>query len=878
MVTHYYDPIDVENSTCDSRSLVLPYQKDAIDSLTNYYHLDEDEPARHGVLVMPTGSGKTFTTVSWLMNEAIPRGYKVLWLVHRRELVDQAYHEFCNCSPMLKQYGIKKIHITPYSSAHASLNTCIGGEISVCCIQSLSNVYGFRKIKMLLKNNQKNRLIVVVDEAHHGISDSYRKVLIKVGELYPNYILLGLTATPFRVSDMEQNKLNVLYDIPYNLYERKYNKYNGYIYEVTLKQLLSQKGTLANPIYIPVDTQLKACDEYELSEEVYDYYQRYQELSSEALSEIASCERRNLFIVDYYLKHKNDFGKTLIFALNQDHARELCKLLSDKGVPSKCAISDNPDSQLVIREFKDNKFPVLVNVQMLTEGSDVPDIQTVFLTRETNSSTLLMQMIGRGLRGTNANGTETCNIVAFHDVWDRFINFMDPGTLPLFPSSQTDENGVEEEDCEDAQIVPACYDQDVMEVEEEAVEEDKRVSFDLEYLIRELSAQVKQAVERGIYTSPISPIGWYHVELANSQRVVLVYDSQKSSYDELSREGDVMCIIKSHLDGAYVRRAYFSMLEQKPTVEDLDAIAQYMKVVFKMPPYYSFEQRDDIDIKSIANKLNDLNSDYEKDKFLVEVYRSNDLLKAIYGNQSNFVETVKNSLKSRFDSEILYSQDSSKRNYRYVPGTHNLSDLYNELINSPLCEGLLSRPLNLRLYWSDHFVRNWCAICEWDGLNVASTRYEIRVNKIYDSPDVDKEVIKYLIFHELLHAYGYRSHDLTFRKHEWKYPNSSELDHFLDTLWMRYDISDVKGTWIGFESHAKDMIGVYGNHTLSEDDKIVSCNQEIISQPAGLEKVAILSQEVQYLNSRLKQQGGEITEMKKMMQEVLALLKKKMFD
>lgn len=872
----YFRPIDVEHSVGDSRRLMLPYQQDAINSMNDYFQLDKDESGRRGVVVMPTGSGKTFTAVTWLLNEAIPRGYNVLWLVHRRELVDQAYQEFCNCSPMLKQYGIKNIHITPYSSIHANLAICKCAEISVCCIQSLSNVYGLRRVKTLLKESAGKKLIVVIDEAHHGINDSYRNVLNKISMLVPNYILLGLTATPFRTSDKEQSKLDTLYDVSYNVLIQRHTRYNGYVYEVTLKQLLSQKGTLAKPIYMPVCTQLKACDEYNLSEDVISYYKQFNELSAEALADIANSERRNMFIVDYFDRNKEKFGKTIIFALNQQHARSLCELLKEKGVVAKCAISDNPDSQNVIYEFKENKFPVLVNVQMLTEGSDVPDVQTVFLTRETNSPTLLMQMIGRGLRGTNAKGTETCNVVAFHDVWDRFMSFLSPDRLPLFGLDE--EECVEEESAEE--IVPAEAEPLLVEDSLEETEDLSTENIDLDFLLKELSAQIKESNSKNEYTAPVIPIGWFHVVLPNATKTVLVYDSQKSSYDELSRENEVFYIAKFHHSGAYIRLRYFETVEHKPSVEDMDSIAQYIKLTLKMPPYYSFQERDSIDLKLIVRQMNLLDSDFEKEEFLSEYYRSNEILKAIYGNLSNFEETVKNYLMKHRDAEIFYGLNGPKKEYRYVPGTHNLTELYNELINSPLCVGLLSRPINLSLRWSDNFVRNWCAICEWNG-NVDDdlTRYQIRVNRMYDSPDVDREVIKYLIFHELLHAYGYRNHNISFRKREWQYPNSAELDHFLDTLWLNCNVDDLKGKWVGYESHLSDFSHVFPlkgsdakGEDVCEDAKTDEINGEIqrddVINRLKTENKS-LSIRINQLNDKMTQQSKELMEIKNLLQQLV---------
>src|SRR5690606_8923243 len=83
------------------------------------------------------------------------------------------------------------------------------------------------------------------------------------------------------------------------------------------------------------------------------------------------------------------------------------------------------DNERIIREFSEGKYDVLVNVRMLTEGVDVPDVKTVMLTRQTTSSILMTQMIGRALRGIRAGGgphKSEANIVLFIDNWKGLIN------------------------------------------------------------------------------------------------------------------------------------------------------------------------------------------------------------------------------------------------------------------------------------------------------------------------------------------------------------------------------------------------------------------------------------------------------------------------
>jgi hypothetical protein len=90
------------------------------------------------------------------------------------------------------------------------------------------------------------------------------------------------------------------------------------------------------------------------------------------------------------------------------------------------------DNEKIIENFKKSKDGVLINVRMLTEGVDIPDVKSVFLTRQTTSSILMTQMVGRGLRGEKAGGgptKDTANIVFFIDNWKGLLDvWAHPGT------------------------------------------------------------------------------------------------------------------------------------------------------------------------------------------------------------------------------------------------------------------------------------------------------------------------------------------------------------------------------------------------------------------------------------------------------------------
>src|SRR5262249_52270733 len=81
------------------------------------------------------------------------------------------------------------------------------------------------------------------------------------------------------------------------------------------------------------------------------------------------------------------------------------------------------DNAAVLQRFRDGELDVLINVRMLTEGTDVPDVQTVFLTRQTTSTILLTQMVGGALRGPKFGGTADAYIVSFLDDWKHRINW-----------------------------------------------------------------------------------------------------------------------------------------------------------------------------------------------------------------------------------------------------------------------------------------------------------------------------------------------------------------------------------------------------------------------------------------------------------------------
>ncbi|MGI6635282.1 MAG: DEAD/DEAH box helicase family protein [Christensenellales bacterium] len=772
-----YDPIDIEASTADSRSLIMPHQQEAVDAMQRYFMLDKEEENRHGMLVMPTGSGKTYTAVTWLLTQGVASGYRVVWLVHRQELVTQAYNEFVKQAPLLKGSGKKRLRVLAISGAHLPMSNAQDADVYVCSIASVANRFGYRFIGRMLGAAGRKKLIVVVDEAHHAVAANYQRVLKQMQKLNSNMVLLGLTATPVRMNQYEEQHLIRQFRIDYNLH---YNiGYKGYVYEVTLKQLLLS-GFLADPVYEPVKTEIQGEIVYDISPEDEAFFERFGELSERLKNQIARSSARNTVILQQYLNNRKRYGKTLVFAVNQMHAETLNKTFSEAGISCDCAISSKPDAQQVIQRFKDNEFDVLINVQMMTEGSDVPDIQTVFLTRQTNSESLLMQMIGRGLRGVRANGTAKAYIVSFHDDWDRFAYWLDPGALDVF------NDYIEEPPIDIDDKVPPIEPNE----QEEQSEPDKPFAGqkDTGPTIQDLYRRLYENMRVSLTSQALSfsfPVGWYSLTGNDGEEVsLLVLESQKQAYAFISQNIHRICELTT---GTIFLASCFLETDTTPDNQMLTLMTEHILETEEMPPYFEFSQRDSLDPVMLGNIMNQrFEKEEDKIEWLKELYDRTPMLPLIYRHFFAFRKTVFDAVKARTQEDIVIHDERER--YQIIEQYHNLEELLKEV--QDMFPALHFNRLT-RIGWSKRVVKSWFAQCRTDPDH---TYYQIQINRMLSSPQIEREIIKYLIFHEALHMNGYWNHDWSFRSREWQYPDAEKLDGILDSLHLKYDMEGIYGT------------------------------------------------------------------------------------
>ena len=198
--SRYYVEYDLGEIRKDYRPRELAlHQKDAVTKLGGWY-ATRSEAGRGGILVLPTGGGKTFTAVHFACTQPLSDGAKVLWLAHTHHLLEQAFESFAGSAVSV---------LEPKSQLRIRLISGMGGEhFPIHSVKPTDDVLisslptacrGFQQghpaLLSFLEASGGN-LLVVFDEAHHAPAPSYRNFLRELRLRYPKVLLLGLTATP----------------------------------------------------------------------------------------------------------------------------------------------------------------------------------------------------------------------------------------------------------------------------------------------------------------------------------------------------------------------------------------------------------------------------------------------------------------------------------------------------------------------------------------------------------------------------------------------------------------------------------------------------------------------------------------------------------
>ena len=712
-----------------------------------------------GLLVMPTGSGKTFTATRWLMREVVARGERVVWLAHRHELLEQAACDFYSCAA-LADHG-KQLRVRLVSGTH-----CSARQIDPADDIIIASVGALVRQEDVVASLGDRPTLLVIDEAHHAPARTYQKVIRTLfGDSAPR--LLGLTATPTRTVDCERGVLHDLFG-------------GRVLHQVDTRDLIL-RGVLSRPIPVRVATRVDV--EAGVTAEDVRHLAQFHELSEEWLGRIANLTERNRLILEHYLDHRQKYGKTLIFAINVQHAVLLTDLLEHAGVRVACIAHSGPVGGATTKEkleaFRrpDGDIDVLVNVMILTEGVDVPCIETVFLARPTHSEILVRQMIGRGLRGPKSGGTENAYIVSFEDHWQKFRDWQSP--LELI-----------------ADLVAAV--------------EPKSTPTDAERLLEQIpweAIRATAAAMRDVTSDRMAdcfeavPQGWYVVEHAIDGDVVCkniaVFEHQQDCWEQLLDA--LLCMSPAELDTAAASDVYAEWFDDcddpAPAPFEVTEMVTHIQAGGGRPEFTPLPGRVECDPYALAEHIVNANLT-EKERADLLRARHTPLARAMYPTMRAFQDAVHDAVYE------LHNPEEATRGRRAIPvfdsrpdvamrpaPHHDLQALLAEVLGD--AGRLLGLPAAPRcaatITWTRRRVKGWYAKAYFDKALPHGTG-RIRVNSLLDSPDLSAETMRFLLWHEFLHLHLQDGHTPVFKELERRWPTSQGGDRELYNLNERFSV------------------------------------------------------------------------------------------
>ena len=317
-----------------------PYQQEAKDSI-----FEQWESVDKTLLVLPTGCGKTIVFAK-VAEECVRRGKRVLIMAHRGELLEQASDK------IYKTTGLR-------CAVEKAEETCLGSwfRITVGSVQSL------QREKRLSRFPDDYFDAIIIDEAHHCISDGYQKVL----KYFSDAKVLGVTATPDR-GDMQ------------NLGQY----FETLAYEYTLPKAI-REGYLSpiKALTIPLKLDLSGvgiqAGDFKSGEIATALDPYLEQIASE---------------MEKYCKDR----KTVVFLPLIKTSQKFRDILNTHGFQAAEVNGNSDDRAEVLEAFDRGDYNVLCNSMLLTEGWDCPSVDCIIVLRPTKVRSLYSQMVGRGTR------------------------------------------------------------------------------------------------------------------------------------------------------------------------------------------------------------------------------------------------------------------------------------------------------------------------------------------------------------------------------------------------------------------------------------------------------------------------------------------------
>lgn len=402
------------------------------------HNLNSGNPQERMLVHMPTGTGKTKTTMHTIANYyvfSLHNSGAIIWVAHSTELLQQAYDTFVQVWSHLGNEKIKVYKLWGNRSIDA--DQPIQGVV-FCGLAKLMSIKD--KNPDLFERLKLDCRLVVFDEAHKAAATQTKRViedLLRMPAGYENRALVGLSATPGRTTEdtYDNNLLS-------NMFGNKLIRIDASILnQVNLGRLQAlnaiaedniiayfQKRRILSKIQIQrltYQTHFTAAEirRLETSIQALDFDTDY---SPKQLELLATNADRNRVIMQRLRELENAAVPTIVFACSVDHAKMISAMLTIEGIPNSLVLGelDPVTRKKAIDAFKDrtSNVNIIINYEVLTTGFDSKNIRCVFITRPTKSVVLYSQMLGRGLRGPMMGGNEECLLIDVDDNLRIFNN------------------------------------------------------------------------------------------------------------------------------------------------------------------------------------------------------------------------------------------------------------------------------------------------------------------------------------------------------------------------------------------------------------------------------------------------------------------------
>lgn len=348
------------------------YQNEAVEAVWKYW---ENGNGRNALIVAPTGSGKSIILAEVIKRLCLDcRDIKILVITDTRELISQDYKSIKNhypeCSIGIYSAGLREKSVKP--------------SVICCGIQSMYNkAYDFGRVD-----------VVIIDEAHLVSPKSTTRFQTFFSQLRvssPRFVVLGLTATPFRLSDGMLN-------------EGKDALFEDIVYVCDMKRLIKE-GYLVNVIS---KGGLSKIDLKGVRIQAGDY-------NSKDLAYAADTK----ILVEHAVNEIVEYGKDrkcwLIFTSGITHSEHVAEELRKHKIDCEIVTGNTPDEERnkIVERYRNGKLRCLINVGIYTKGLDVPAIDLVALLTSTKSTGRYIQMVGRSMRPSPATGKANSILLDF---------------------------------------------------------------------------------------------------------------------------------------------------------------------------------------------------------------------------------------------------------------------------------------------------------------------------------------------------------------------------------------------------------------------------------------------------------------------------------